>query len=123
MDSAIFIQNLKFIFANYGITKAHMAKQCGVSKATVSMWLSGRKPYRQSIETMADAISDLLFVHVSPKQLTMEDLQSHLRRNEVKQVVVRSLLRELSALPMEKLIQANDLVHQLRESDAPVEDA
>ena len=50
MDTAIFIENLKYIFANLGITKAHVAKMCGVSKATVSMWLAGRKPYRQSIE-------------------------------------------------------------------------
>jgi predicted transcriptional regulator len=115
VDTAIFIQNLKFVFANYGVTKAHVAKMCGVSKATVSMWLSGRKPYRQSIEMMADIISGLLFIHVNAEQLVSEDLQAFLRRNEVKQVVVRNLLKEFSALPIEKLIQANDMVHRLRE--------
>jgi transcriptional regulator with XRE-family HTH domain len=115
VDTTIFIQNLKFIFANYGITKAHVAKQCSVSKATVSMWLSGRKPYSQSIETMADIFSALLFVHVSSDLLVSEDLQVYLRRNEVKQVVMRSLFRELSALPIEKLIQANEIVHRLRD--------
>jgi transcriptional regulator with XRE-family HTH domain len=69
METAIFVENLNYVFKNLGITKAHVAKICGVSKATVSMWLSGRKPYRQSIETIADLFSDLLHLSITADQL------------------------------------------------------
>jgi len=116
METAIFIENLKYIFANLGITKAHVAKMCGVSKATVSMWLAGRKPYRQSIETISDLISSLLYLSVTPEQLLAEDLQGLLRKNEVKRVVIKKLLKELSAMPIDDLIVVNDYVHRVAEA-------
>lgn len=115
METAVFIENLKYIFANLGITKAHVAKMCGVSKATVSMWLAGRKPYRQSIETISDLISSLLYLSVTPEQLLQEDLQALLRRNEVKRVIIKKLLKDLSAMPIDDLIVVNDYVHRLAE--------
>jgi transcriptional regulator with XRE-family HTH domain len=115
METAVFIENLKYIFANLGITKAHVAKMCGVSKATVSMWLAGRKPYRQSIETISDLISSLLYLSVSPEQLLQEDLQALLRRNEVKRVIIKKLLKDLSAMPIDDLIVVNDYVHRIAE--------
>ncbi|MFA7332166.1 MAG: helix-turn-helix transcriptional regulator [Candidatus Delongbacteria bacterium] len=115
METAVFIENLKYIFANLGITKAHVAKMCGVSKATVSMWLAGRKPYRQSIETISDLISSLLYLSVSPEQLLSEDLQGLLRKNEVKRVIIKKLLKDLSAMPIDDLIVINDYVHRIAE--------
>ncbi len=115
METAVFIENLKYIFANLGITKAHVAKMCGVSKATVSMWLAGRKPYRQSIETISDLISSLLYLSVRPEQLLTEDLQSLLRKNEVKRVIIKKLLNDLSAMPIDDLIVINDYVHRIAE--------
>jgi transcriptional regulator with XRE-family HTH domain len=115
METAVFIENLKYIFANLGITKAHVAKMCGVSKATVSMWLAGRKPYRQSIETISDLISSLLYLSVTPEQLLQEDLQALLRRNEVKRVIIKKLLKDLSAMPIDNLIVVNDYVHRIAE--------
>jgi transcriptional regulator with XRE-family HTH domain len=115
METAVFIENLKYIFANLGITKAHVAKMCGVSKATVSMWLAGRKPYRQSIETISDLISSLLYLSVTPEQLLSEDLQGLLRKNEVKRVIIKKLLKDLSAMPIDDLIVINDYVHRIAE--------
>jgi len=115
METAVFIENLKYIFANLGITKAHVAKMCGVSKATVSMWLAGRKPYRQSIETISDLISSLLYLSVTPEQLLAEDLQGLLRKNEVKRVIIKKLLKDLSAMPIDDLIVINDYVHRIAE--------
>jgi transcriptional regulator with XRE-family HTH domain len=115
METAVFIENLKYIFANLGITKAHVAKLCGVSKATVSMWLAGRKPYRQSIETISDLISSLLYLSVTPEQLLAEDLQGLLRKNEVKRVIIKKLLKDLSAMPIDDLIVINDYVHRIAE--------
>lgn len=116
MDTAVFIENLKYIFANLGITKAHVAKMCGVSKATVSMWLAGRKPYRQSIETISDIVSSLLYLSVTPEELLTEDLQGLLRKNEVKRVIIRKLLKNLSAMPIDDLIKVNEYVHRVTES-------
>jgi len=118
METAVFIENLKYIFANLGITKAHVAKMCGVSKATVSMWLAGRRPYRQSIETISDLISSLLYLSVSPEQLLGEDLQGLLRKNEVKRVIIKKLLKDLSAMPIDSLIVVNDYVHRIAEPQA-----
>ncbi len=115
METAVFIENLKYIFKNLGITKAYVAKMCGVSKATVSMWLAGRKPYRQSIETIAELISSLLHLAVTADQLLGEDLQALLRKNEVKRVVIKKLLKELSAMPINDLIVVNDYVHRIVE--------
>ncbi len=115
MEPSTFINNLNYIFANLGITKAYVARQCGVSKATVSMWLAGRKPYRQSIETISELISSLLHLAVSPEELVNEDLQGLLRKNEVKRVVIKKLLRELSAMPIDDLIVVNDYVHRIVE--------
>ncbi|MDP2359944.1 MAG: helix-turn-helix transcriptional regulator [bacterium] len=116
METGIFIENLKYIFANLGITKAHVAKMCGVSKATVSMWLAGRKPYRQSIETISELISSLLYLAVTPEQLLLEDLQTLLRKNEVKRVIIKKLLKDLSAMPIDNLIVVNDYVHRVAEN-------
>jgi transcriptional regulator with XRE-family HTH domain len=118
METAVFIENLKYIFANLGITKAHVAKMCGVSKATVSMWLAGRKPYRQSIETISDLISSLLYLSVTPEQLLSEDLQGLLRKNEVKRVIIKKLLKDLSAMPIDDLIVINDYVHRIAEQQS-----
>jgi len=118
METAVFIENLKYIFANLGITKAHVAKMCGVSKATVSMWLAGRKPYRQSIETISDLISSLLYLSVTPEQLLAEDLQGLLRKNEVKRVIIKKLLKDLSAMPIDDLIVINDYVHRIAEQQS-----
>jgi len=115
VETAVFIENLKYIFKNLGITKAYVAKMCGVSKATVSMWLAGRKPYRQSIETIAELISSLLHLAVTADQLLGEDLQALLRKNEVKRVVIKKLLKELSAMPINDLIVVNDYVHRIVE--------
>jgi transcriptional regulator with XRE-family HTH domain len=115
MGTAVFIENLKYIFKNLGITKAHVAKMCGVSKATVSMWLAGRKPYRQSIETISELISSLLHLSVSPDSLLNEDLQGLLRKNEVKRVVIKKLLRELSAMPINDLLVVDDYVRRILE--------
>jgi transcriptional regulator with XRE-family HTH domain len=118
MENANFIENLKYIFANLGVTKAHVAKLCGVSKATVSMWLAGRKPYRQSIETIAELISSLLYLTITPDQLLNEDLQALLRKNEVKRVIIKKLLKDLSTMPIDSLIVVNDYVHKLVEPDS-----
>lgn len=123
METAVFIENLKYIFANLGITKAHVAKMCGVSKATVSMWLAGRKPYRQSIETISDLISSLLYLSVSPEQLLSEDLQGLLRKNEVKRVIIKKLLKDLSAMPIDDLIVINDYVHRIAEQQTSADNA
>ena len=118
MGTAVFIENLKYIFKNLGITKAHVAKMCGVSKATVSMWLAGRKPYRQSIETISELISSLLHLSVTPDSLLNEDLQALLRKNEVKRVVIKKLLRELSAMPINDLLVVDDYVRRILEQQS-----
>lgn len=118
MENSSFIENLKFIFANLGVTKAHVAKLCGVSKATVSMWLAGRKPYRQSIETISELISSLLYITITPEQLVGDDLQALLRKNEVKRVIIKKLLRDLSAMSIDSLIVVNDYVHKLVEPNS-----
>ncbi len=110
MDTATFVNNLNYVFGNMGITKAHVAKMCGVSKATVSMWLSGRRPYRQSIETIAEYFSDLLYLDISAAELMQEEIPELLRRNAVKRVLVQKLVRDLRQMPLENLVQVSEQV-------------
>lgn len=122
MDTTTFVNNLNYVFGNLGITKAHVAKMCGVSKATVSMWLSGRRPYRQSIETIADYFSDLLYMGISAEELLSEDIPELLRRNAVKRVLVQKLVRELRQMPLENLVQVSEQVQgagRTRQDQAP----
>lgn len=121
METSIFIENLKYVFKNLGITKAHVAKMCGVSKATVSMWLAGRKPYRQSIEVISDLISSLLFIKILPDELMNKDIKKILRQNEVKIFYLRKLIRDLSDLTVEDLGRLNDYVQRVVEKEANTE--
>ena len=119
METTVFVDNVNYVFKNLGITKAHVAKICGVSKATVSMWLGGRKPYRQSIETIADLFSDLLHLSISADQLLAEDLPGLLRKNAVKRVVIKKLVRKLGAMPIEDLVRISDQVSRLSDKGSP----
>jgi hypothetical protein len=42
-------------------------------------------------------------------------LQALLRRNEVKRVIIKKLLKDLSAMPIDDLIVVNDYVHRIAE--------
>ncbi len=116
-----FIENLKYVFRNLGITKAYVAKMCGVSKATVSMWLAGRKPYRQSIEVISELISSLLFIKITPDAIQNEDIKRILRMNEVKIVIIRKMIRDLSDLNMEDLVTLNEYVQRVIEGESNTE--
>jgi transcriptional regulator with XRE-family HTH domain len=121
METSVFIENLKYVFKNHGITKAFVAKKCGVSKATVSMWLAGRKPYRQSIEVIANLISSLLFIKVTPEDLMEQDINKLLRQNEVKIFVIRKLVVSLSDLSVEELVALNEYVQGLLKKETNIE--
>jgi hypothetical protein len=69
-------------------------------------------PNRQSIETISDIVSSLLYLSVSPEELLTQDLQTLLRQNEVKRVIIRKLLKNLSAMPIDELIQVNEVVNR-----------
>jgi transcriptional regulator with XRE-family HTH domain len=53
----LFEERLREAMGNAGINQSELAKSAGVSKASVSLWLSGKgEPRRQAVEKLAEAL-------------------------------------------------------------------
>lgn len=93
----IFTENLKYLMNSGDITYTDLAKLLGVSRSTISMWITGKSLPRMDL---LDSIADLFGIPVS------ELMKDHSKPEEVKYIDKN-----------EKLASATGFLHALNYND------